>query len=177
MHYHSNVMYCTQSHWTDEMYESAHYVRIPKYVPGGSLELDPDWKTLIDVIDVMDTEKQARYLEQGLNYVSAVFKTQCPSLKPEVLAWITDIVTPPKSPADYKFDQWGWAMGSDSFRLHNPTQFELWFYRRSDAMAFIRKWSIHKKPTSYFNYFSGHRWELDANGKRQLTKKRLLIAK
>lgn len=163
MRYYSNHVYCTKSH-RGGSYRSRHMVSIEEYL-GDTDDIDPDWLTLIQMDDVVDTEKQARDALRGFNFPSEDYVTSCPSLKPEVIAWINENIKPPNSPVDLKNDQWGWAMGNDSYRIGASINLNLWFYRRSDAMAFIRKWSVHKKPTSYFNYFSGYRWTLGADGK------------
>jgi hypothetical protein len=144
-------------------------VSIEKYINDsedvGKHGINPDWIALIDVIDQIDTEKYERYKARGKDYPPKEFVAECPTLKPEVLAWLHENIKPPKSPADLKEDQWGWAMGNPSYRIRGMIGLNLWFYRRSDAMAFIRTWSVYKKPTSYFNYFSGYRWTLGKNGK------------
>lgn len=57
----------------------------------------------------------------------------------------------------------GWAVGTDAYNKNVSDGFTIWFYRRKDALNFIKTWSVHKKPTSYFDYFKDIRKELDFN--------------
>lgn len=174
MHYHSNHMYCTECHWNGEQYWSRHHVtfdRSNSVGDDGVLVPNPDWDRLIEEPELLDSEKRDRQRARGLSYPDEDYLAPCPTLKPEILEWLRIHVRPPASPSDLKGDPWGWAMGNPSYRMRGFHSFALWFYRRKDAMAFIREWSVHKKPTSYFNYFSGHRWTLDpATGKRAGTR-------
>lgn len=45
----------------------------------------------------------------------------------------------------------GWCVGSDEYNKLDCLTFSLFFYRRKDALNFIRTWSIYKKPTEMYN--------------------------
>lgn len=44
----------------------------------------------------------------------------------------------------------GWCVGNDEYNSRD-LDFSIWFYRRKDALAFIRQWSVYKKPTGSYN--------------------------
>ena len=50
-------------------------------------------------------------------------------------------------------DKKGWAIGNDAYRLTDHSQLNIFFDRQIDALKFIRKFSIFKEPTNYFDYF------------------------
>lgn len=78
-------------------------------------------------------------------------------LRADVYQWLTDNV---KDRAD-KEQPKGWAVGSDTYNAPQLCRFSLFFHRRRDAMAFVKHWSIHKRPVHYLNYFTDVRKELD----------------
>lgn len=84
-----------------------------------------------------------------------------PSLKPEVMKWLEDNVEPPKSKRDYDAQPHGWCIGDVDYRLGSRKNFTIWFYRRNDALKFIKQWSFYKKPTTYLNYFKNDYQELN----------------
>jgi hypothetical protein len=84
--------------------------------------------------------------------------------RPDVIAWLNDNVK------DVKLHKWkkdrnqsskGWAVGTDKYNSQNPLSFGFFFQRRRDGMAFIKRWSVHKQPVNYLQYFTDTRKELD----------------
>ncbi len=55
----------------------------------------------------------------------------------------------------------GWAIGTDEYNSSNTISFSFFFEREKDGMAFIKQWSIYKKPTYYLQYFKDIRKELN----------------
>ena len=66
-------------------------------------------------------------------------------LKPEVYDWLMNNVK------DEKPGLKGWCCGNDDYNSSNYEGFSLFFYRRKDAKAFIKTWSVHAKATETYN--------------------------
>ncbi len=138
MHVHNNHCYCLDSIWGGH-FNSRYMVCIAQYFPGFKYGDKPhaDWTNLID-----EEIKRGRELFDPFTY----------RLKSKVLNWLK------KNIKDNVIEnEKGFAVGTDDYNSHGSHDFTIWFYRRSDAMRFIKKWSIYKKPTTYFNYFKGIR--------------------
>jgi hypothetical protein len=75
-------------------------------------------------------------------------------LKPEVYDWLINNVT------DEKLGVKGWCCGDDNYNC-GYEDFSLFFYRRKDALNFIKTWSIYKRPTETWNQNSRIRKILD----------------
>jgi hypothetical protein len=85
-------------------------------------------------------------------------RVQC--LKQEVVDWLNENVAD-DAKGVYNDNKKGWAMGNDQYRgTGSSTSLTLWFYRKRDAMAFVKRWSTHGKPTTYLNYFKDEYKEL-----------------
>ncbi len=78
-------------------------------------------------------------------------------LRPDVIQWLNDNV---KDRIDAKHPK-GWAIGTDEYNSASGISFRLFFERRADGMAFIKRWSCYKNPVYYLNYFKDIRRELD----------------
>jgi hypothetical protein len=65
-------------------------------------------------------------------------------LKPEVYDWLINNIK------DEKPGLKGWCCGNNEYNS-NGEGFSLFFYRRKDAKAFIKTWSVHKKATETYN--------------------------
>lgn len=146
MHYHSNHMYCRKSNWGDKPYDCKHYVNIDMY--DEYPEENVDWKT-IGYIKEEPTE-------DGL-------VDEVPYLKDEVLDWLNNL---PDLKRDYFKNGTlaAWCIPNKESRILSSVEFAIFFGRRKDAMAFIKKFSVYKKPTSYCNYFKGD-WRTLVDGK------------
>ena len=88
-------------------------------------------------------------------------------LKPEVIQWLNENVKDVRE--DFKYNDTtrkAWAVGSDKYNSTDSISFHLFFQRATDARKFIKRWSVHKNPVDYLNYFKDLRWKLDpATGK------------
>ena len=142
-----------------------------------SVALDPnnfeeDWRNLLELKDVWD---QKKYEDAKKRYAEVVTKKRYPDmskkeieeqvehhakfegtlrntphLKQEVIDWLNENVADNKQDKD---QPQGWCMGTEFYRGRDQFGLTLWFYRRGDAMKFIKEWSSHTKPTTYFDYF------------------------
>lgn len=171
MHIHINHCFCTDPCWGGEPYWSRYMVSVEKVVDYrhkkvNALDSDEeeDWNDILEFKDVWD---QTEY-ENSKKLFSEIIKEgeknrterierhaefdgmlrNVPHLKQEVIDWLNLNVK------DNQKDQSkGWCMGTDTYNGSDKLSFTLWFYRRRDALKFIREWSSHTKPTTYFDYF------------------------
>lgn len=65
-----------------------------------------------------------------------------------------------KNIKDFKNEK-GFCFGNDLYNSYTSIHFNIWFKRKKDALKFIETWSVHKKPTTYFDYFREVRKELN----------------
>lgn len=159
MHYHQNHCWCSRSHWDGKVFDCTYMVTIDKFVrmygEHGDCKEQEDFGNLL--------EKKSHVTDEG---ALGMYDMGVMTLKPEVEQWLIDNVEDNKS-ASHKGEK-GWCMGDDEYRAHDMLSLTLFFYRRRDAMKFIKEWSSHRKPTTYLNYFKDDYREL-VDGK--LTKK------
>jgi hypothetical protein len=125
--------------------------------------ISPDWKAMIDINQVIDQDRlkfdkkffgkkkhAGKFTDQQLEEMAM---TDCPAPKPAVIDWLTTNVAPETAKRTNANGK-GWAMGNDRYRSRQSHgELTFWFYRRSDAMKFIKEWSVYTKPTTYINYF------------------------
>lgn len=152
MNYLQNHIWCSDSNWGNE-FNCRHTVFFNCYEESDK----QDW------LAVINKEADSRKHEHG--YTQKVI-----NLKPEVLQWLEDNVQ------DVKRDHYdnghlkAWCIGSLEYRANTSTGFSIFFLRRKDAMAFIKRWSQWKKPVSYCQYFTDIRKELDLKTLKYVTK-------
>jgi hypothetical protein len=168
MHFHQNHCFCQASHWDNDWYNASYMVDIDQYVaydvtiPHHEQLINPDWTEMVDHVKVLD---QGRYetnseifeeiapgktSDQKLREMSM---TSCPTPTPAVMQWLNDNVQP-EAAKRLNTHGHGWAMGNEDYRSRGQSgRLVFWFYRRSDAMKFIKEWSVYTKPTTYLNYF------------------------
>jgi hypothetical protein len=66
----------------------------------------------------------------------------------DVIQWLHHNIKPSKTCN-------GWCIGDDKFNSNEGLMgMTVWFFRRKDALAFIKQFSEYKKPTSYYNQFT-----------------------
>lgn len=149
-------MWCSDSIWGGG-YACRHTVIVERYSEGMSPYDDvstKDWSDIVEEIeDFFDEKAYLKIREKNLNknvsrdrFIKDTYR-----LKPEVVEWLNANVKPRID--EDKQDSSGWGVGSDFYNVHSVISFSIFFHRRRDALAFIKHWSEHKKPTFYFNYF------------------------
>ena len=164
MHLHINHVFCLDSIWGGT-YDSRYLVSIKRVIAGNTYfdTPNPDWVSLISQKPHFDKEEYKRFREHpDLQHIKEeTHRSMCQKrtvfLKPHIMDWLNENI---KDRPDKDSSQ-GWAVGTDQYNCTNPLSFSLWFHRKSDALAFIKKWSIHKKPVTYFDYFKEIRKELN----------------
>jgi hypothetical protein len=135
MHIHINHCFCYDSIWGGH-FDCCFMVVIPKYFPQYEHgdKAHEDWTRLIDEIPL-----PVRELYDPLH---------TNRIKPEVLKWLGK-----NAKDNLQQGEKGFAVGSDDYNSKGIMDFKVFFYRRSDAMRFIKRWSVFQKPTTYFDYF------------------------
>ena len=173
MHLHINHCYCTKPCWENvDFYDSRYMVYIEEsvnYKHKESLneeneeneENEDDWGDLIYSKEFFNQEEYDEAIEyykstDNREMVERFAKLRAtmrdaPSLKKEVIDWLNENI---KDNPKNKTQPQGWCMGNDNYRSTSLLSLTLWFYRRRDAMNFIKTWSSHKKPTTYLDYFN-----------------------
>jgi hypothetical protein len=158
------------------MFAATYMVSIKKWpnydvkLPLNQQTISPDWLAVIDEVTFLsqtEYNRNAEVFRLMAERGSAVDVTEeqlqsmslrsAPEPRAEVLAWLEANVANVKD-AD---QPQGWCMGNRDYRYGGAVgELTFWFRRRRDAMAFIRRWSEHGKPTSYLNYFKDDYREL-----------------
>lgn len=135
MDYLQNHCWCSQSNWDAQDYQCRHVVTLLSY----SENYIGDWNSVI-FTDETDT----------------------PNLKPEVIDWLNQHVEDSSKPYCGNTTVKAWCIGSSEYRKTDScSSFSIFFQRRKDAMAFIKRWSKWKKPLHYWQYFTDVRKALD----------------
>lgn len=161
----TNHCYCTHSNWGG-VYDCRYILTINQGDDLREEEFDPnkysiDWTNVLDPAEFFDEESAASQKKRRPNLTDEdlrYFNTkETFRLKPEVLKWLEENV---KDRVDDTHPK-GWAVGNDAYNERAAISFNIFFHRKTDAMKFIKKWGQYPKPRSYFNYFSGKRYELN----------------
>lgn len=160
-------MFCTRSCWNSGFYDCKYLVSIDRIGKGKGYHDEPekDWTNLTEEALFFDGERYeeiSKYEslkdctdEELRKFATNPFRR----LKSEVLQWLNANV----KDRDDKEQPKGWCCGDDSYLKTNSLSIHLFFHRKSDALAFIKEWSVYNQPTTYFDYFREIRKELDLN--------------
>ena len=140
--------YCKNSCWEGKTYDSRNMVVIEMY---------PD--NLSDD-DFNNTVKQKQYFNQEYfddlitrdhlvnePKIARIYATKLVRvLEDKVLKWLQDNIED-----NAKDKKKGWAVGNNRYNKEGDSDFCLWFYRRKDAVKFIKTWSKYGKATQTYN--------------------------
>jgi len=118
-----------------------------------------DWPKIIDKVECFD-QKNYEFRKDFFSSRREVtdewlMETSMKSsitLKPHVIEWL-----------EANVKDKGWTIGSPVYNSANTLDLDVFFIRRRDAMKFIKEFSVHKKPTAYFDYFRDKRMVLDTD--------------
>ena len=152
MDYLQNHCWCSQSHWDGETYLCRHIVSFSGYDD----ECKEDYANLI-----IEKSDQYLYASKHDGFGRDHYR-DAPNLRPDILEWLVDNVKDRKGEDNPK----GWCVGDADYRGTGSSCFSVFFHRKSDAMAFIKKYSVYKKPVYYCQYFSDDRKQLDLKSMR-----------
>jgi hypothetical protein len=163
MDYLQNHIWCSDSNWGG-MYSCRHWVH---FTNTREYEVN-DWSLIInDYIDSFINQYEynvfkKRYQTHDDEELIERCTHLAPNLKPHVFEWLEANIKdrPAKNTGDSESLK-GWCIGSANYRGKDPYSFTVFFYRKRDAMAFIREFSVYKKPVHYCQYFSDVRKVLD----------------
>lgn len=124
MKHYSGWYFCCSCNWDNKMFDARNLV---------SIDYDTeDFNNLI--------EKKSLYPDDEFNSWRCYYE-----LKPEVIKWLEENVK------DENAKLKGWCCGNKEYNSLMGEYFSVFFYRRRDALNFIKTWSIHKKPTETYN--------------------------
>ena len=148
-----NHCWCRDCNWGGQ-YDCRVIVSIDRIAEGKTYYDPPmdDWTNLIEKHEY-EWKDEVGFLHHDTN-----------RLKPEIMQWLTDNIK------DRKLLKWemkrgenpkGWAVGTDLYNARDQLSFSVFFERTGDALKFIKRWSVYKKPVDYLNYFRDVRKKLD----------------
>ncbi|WP_176251369.1 hypothetical protein [Sulfitobacter sp. HGT1] len=167
MDYLRNHCWCHSAHWDSKPFDCQIIVSLYSYREG----YKEDWENLT----VESKYHHETYANEWVESMKAVWKEHgrekppeeiedyrqrvgnrtIRELKPEVLEWLAENVP---DVAEGK----GWCVGDKSYNAGGITSsYAVFFQRRRDAMAFIKRWSVHQKPINYCQYFTDVRKKLN----------------
>lgn len=168
MDYFKNHCWCSDSNWGGR-YDCQIIVSLYSYKEG----YKQDWKNVTTTKKYFDEGEydsfreriQTHLKEEGKPHSDVVVDAKLSGieigwsdinvLKSEVLDWLEENVK------DFKGGK-GWCVGSDTYQSRGDcSSLSVFFQRKYDALAFIRRWSEHKKPIDYFQYFTDVRKTLN----------------
>jgi hypothetical protein len=188
MKYHTNHSWCNTSCWNNEQFDGKVMVIFSEHIDTDSISeydhqiSDPDFWKLTEKKSFFDEEElqqrikiekefaieenkvfdEAKYIERAKNWMTKESIT----LKPEVIQWlnknIKDKTIKNKDTQTPLADLKGWAIGNDKYNSNQSHEIKVFFARQVDALKFIRKFSIFKLPTFYFDYFRDDRREMES---------------
>ena len=140
--------FCTKSNWNNSNYDSGNLVSINRF-KDEDYNTD-DFNNLTHEVDFFNKSKFESLRKEGDNKKGIkIFKRMCEietrRLNEDVLMWLNNNVED-----NSKDNEKGWCIGNDEYNSHG-NDFSIWFYRRRDALNFIKTWSTYKKPTGSYN--------------------------
>lgn len=133
---------------------------------------NPDWNILSNEQIVFDEKRYNKYIKQMNVFINNNFIAQTNNeterkrikenfnlssffLKNEIIQWLNDNI-------DNK-EQQNWTTGNQEFNFKNHNTIFVFFKKQEDALMFIEKWSVFKKPTFYFDFFNNDKREISIN--------------
>jgi hypothetical protein len=162
MHVHINHCFCTKSNWNGGMYHCRYMVVIQRTLSYDvAAKEEKDWALLekhrlFDPVRYDDLKELYEPKNLDTSRLKDISYTTTKRLKPTVFSWLVENVK------DNARDEGkGFCVGTDEYNKDCCDSFTIFFYRRSDALNFITRWSVYKTPTTYFDYFREIRKEID----------------
>lgn len=147
MKLYTGYYFCTRSNWDGGNFDANNIVEIESNSYEDDYPYDfEDYANLVKTKQVLDKERYESYRFKNAKEreeMKPLFERDCPYLIKEVRDWLkSNVADGPEGK--------GWCMGDDEYRSHSQ-DINLFFYRRKDALNFIRTWSKYKKPTESYN--------------------------
>lgn len=150
----TNHIWCPLSHWNNGNFKGRAIVTIDE-------NEDREWLDLIKKIEFFD-EVEFNYTKKynekhGLpapDKNDTVFTRETVTLKPIAMHWLNKNIPNIEGTK-------AWCIGNNEFNKRNYGEFDIFFKRLEDGLAFIEKFSQYKQPTEFFDYFNDSRKFLD----------------
>lgn len=163
MNYYSNHIWCSSSNWDGVSFDCKNMISIDlkDFSEPNSNKINIDWRNILYESEPLFIQKSYECLKKTFSdkYSDEKIKEMATQpvirLKKEVFLWLENNVK------DINSSKKGWCLGDDFYNKDSIISFEFFFYRRRDALNFIKEWSFYKKPTTYFNYFNNIRKKLN----------------
>lgn len=160
MKYLQNHVWCSRSNWDGDIYHCRHLVSWKEYEEADR----DDWNNLVHHDETYLDPKIVERLKSEMQSIKPdvsilTYGQNVQNLKPHVLAWLEENVKDRKDEGNNK----GWCIGDTEYRATDTYSMSVFFHRKPDAMAFIKTFSIYKKPTHYCQYFTNVRKKLNLN--------------
>jgi hypothetical protein len=130
MNHYSGWYYCDDCNWGGH-YDAGNVVSIGKYADEYGSE---DFDALVDITQYVTPD----WMLHKAHY-----------LKEHVIEWLGENVLPKINPTPDEICD-GWGIGTKAYN-ERSTDISIWFYRRRDALKFMRELSVYKKATFYYN--------------------------
>jgi hypothetical protein len=142
MKHYSGNYFCTKSNWKGDFYDANNLVVIDGFEEKCGNEFgNEDFKNLLGKKKVLDKIRSEIFPDMDKQF----FQRDCYYLKAKVREWLD------KNVKDTQNGDKGWCCGNDEYNSHDSGEFSLFFYRRKDALSFIKTWSSYKKPTETYS--------------------------
>ena len=160
MKFYSGNYYCSRSNWNGEIFDCRNLVSIEtfekhKYNPYGN----NDSKNLLVTREIFDEDRYNFTLEYYGKEKAEDIKEFCVKktydLKISVRKWLNETVK------DDQDGNKGWCIGDDMYNTETSEGFSMFFYRRKDALLFIKTFSEYGKPTETFSQHTYVKKKLD----------------
>lgn len=112
------------------------------------------YKDKLEFAEEMASEKNKELSDEYKNLLRDNCIKLIPTLNNETIKWLNENIPDQKfsDENDTLENKKAWAIGSDKYLLKDR-KISIFFARQSDALRFIKEFSIFKTPTLYFDYF------------------------
>jgi len=187
MTYHTNHCWCNKCNHNDEHFNGEVMVYFGEDLSTNFIDEhfdhknpipDPDFKRLTEKKPFFDEENfqmRMKYFKEKGEFLTKeeedkerekekkFMMSETVTLKQEVIDWLEENIednkdTTEKTPIN---ERKAWCIGNDEYNSRQSYNITVFFARQKDALNFIKKWSIYKKPTFYFDYFHDDHREMD----------------
>jgi hypothetical protein len=125
-------------------------------VPEGKTYYDPpcpDWGLIVE----------HRIEDEAL--IKAWGRHESLNLRPDVTKWLYENIKDRSGEEQHR----GWCVGDEEYRSKDGISFSIFFHRPSDALRFVKHWSVYKNPLEHYNYFKSVLKKLDTKTGRMKT--------
>lgn len=147
MDYSQNHMFCFSNNWDNKEYWCTNCVSLSKYHVLDKEDFDNITCKKIFTSELLYKEFKDMYKDTLTeDQLLSMATVEIIDLKDNVKQWLNNNVKPHKT-------KHAWCYGSDEYRTLYKQGINIFFNRKCDALAFIKAWSVYKKPVKYYNSF------------------------